>query len=221
MGVFMILCFILFPYYGKKAPEPQPPTPELPKPEPKPEPIVKEKLIPSLTVALHWEHRLRDTSGREAPYWSSVTCDDVDLFVEAPSETEPGRVLRYGRRERRHPGSPARFLVDSMRGGGEVWIHPKVTPGKYKVYYAIAKKTSDRYMSINGKYSGDSVNYEVQAYRIVLTVVTPDGMLGGTDEDDNGIEPVVISYSNFVPNKDKRILMATITVSEDGSISVE
>lgn len=221
MGVFMILCFILFPYYGKKAPEPQPPTPELPKPEPKPEPVVQEKLIPSLTVALHWEHKLRDTSGRQAPHWDSVTCDDVDLFVEAPSENEPGRVLRYGRTERSHPGSPARFLVDSMRGGGEVWIHPKVTPGKYKVYYSIAQKTSNRHMSLRSKTGGESTNYEVLAYRIVLTIVTPDGILGGTDEDDNGIEPVVISYSSFEPNINKRTHMATITVDEDGSISVE
>lgn len=213
MGVFMILCFILFPYYSKKSPER--PKPERPKPE------AQEKLIPSLTIALHWEHKLCDTSGREAPHWSTVTCDDIDLFVEAPSETEPGKVLRYGRNEREYPGSPARFLVDSMRGGGEVWIHPKVTPGKYKVYYSIAGKTSSRHMSINGKYGGGSTNYELQAYRIVLTVVTPDGILGGTDESDNPLPPVVISYSNFVPNKDKRTLMATITVGEDGSIHVE
>ena len=76
-------------------------------------------------------------------------------------------------------------------------------------------------MSINGKFGGGSTNYELQAYRIVLTVVTPDGILGGADESDNPLPPVVISYPNFVPNSDKRTLMATISVGEDGSIHVE
>ena len=231
MGVFMILCFILFPYYGKKAPEPQPqppapaPLPPAPHPEPEPRPepkvIVKEKLIPSLTIALHWEHRLRDTSGRESPYWSAVTCDDVDLFVQAPSENEPGKMLLYGRNTSSHPGSPARFLVDSMRGGGEVWIHPKVTPGRYKVFYSIAKKTSDRYMSITSKPSNATTRYEITDYRIVLTVVTPDGILGGTDESGNRLPPIVIPYDRFRPNIDHRELITTITVSEDGSISID
>ena len=229
----MILCFILFPYYGKKDPEPQPqpPAPAPPEPEPKPEPepepkpepevIVQEKLIPSLTIAMHWEHHLRDTSGREAPYWSTVSCDDIDMHVQAPSETEPGKMLHYGRTENSHPGSPARFLVDSMRGGGEVWIHPKVTPGRYKVFYSIAKKTSDRFLPITIKPSNTTINYEITDYRIVLTVVTPDGILGGTDTSGNRIPPIVIPYNNFRPNIDHRELITTITVSEDGSISVD
>ncbi len=229
MGVFMILCFILFPYYNKKSPEPKPeppaPAPPEPKPEPKPKPEPtpepQEKLIPSLTIALHWEHRLCDTSGRKSPYWSTVTCDDVDLFVEAPDAGDPGKTLLYGQNTRQHPNSSAHFLVDSMRGGGEVWLHPRVTPGKYKVYYSIAGKTSSRYMSVSSKYGGGSTNYEIQAYRIVLTVVTPDGILGGTSETNNKIPPVVIPYEQFVPNRDKRVHMATIIVGEDHSITIE
>lgn len=225
MGVFMILCFIVFPYYGKKAPEPQPqpPAPAPPEPAPKPEPevIVQEKLIPSLTIAMHWEHRLRDTSGSQSPSWSSVTCDDIDMFVQAPSESEPGKTLLYGRNTTEHPGSPARFLVDSMRGGGEVWLHPKVTPGRYRVFYSIANQTSDRYMNISSKSTNTTTRYEITDYRIVLTVVTPDGILGGTNESGNRIPPIVIPFNKFRPNIEHRELITTITVSEDGSISVD
>ena len=101
MGVFMILCFILFPSYNKTA-NSQPQQPPLPNP-------TKPKVIPSLTVTLHWEHHLQELGG--TPYWSSTSSDDIDLIVLAPSESNPNKTLRYDREQKSHPESQAKYIT--------------------------------------------------------------------------------------------------------------
>ena len=47
-----------------------------------------------------------------------------------------GNEYYYGART--HSGSVARFEEDTTRGpGNEVWLHPMVTPGEYRVYYHL------------------------------------------------------------------------------------
>ena len=64
--------------------------------------------------------------------------DDVDLHIVAPG----GREYYYG--ARRHAGSPAQFEEDTTDGpGNEVWLHPRVEPGEYAVYYNLFSKQSN------------------------------------------------------------------------------
>ena len=58
--------------------------------------------------------------------------DDVDLHIVDPRGNE------YFYSARSHPGSAARFEEDTTRGpGNEVWLHPQVTPGEYRIYYNL------------------------------------------------------------------------------------
>ena len=57
---------------------------------------------------------------------------DVDLHIVDPRGNE------YSYAARTHSGSVARFEEDTTRGpGNEVWLHPMVTPGEYRVYYHL------------------------------------------------------------------------------------
>ena len=57
---------------------------------------------------------------------------DVDLHIVDPRGNE------YSYNARTHSGSVARFEEDTTRGpGNEVWLHPMVTPGEYRVYYHL------------------------------------------------------------------------------------
>ena len=72
------------------------------------------------------------------------TSDDVDLHVVDPD----GREFFYS--ERSFSGSPARFEEDNIRGpGNEIWLHPEVTPGQYKVYYKLFGKRNNS-VSVRG-----------------------------------------------------------------------
>ena len=70
--------------------------------------------------------------------------DDVDLHVVDPHGNE------YYYAARRHPGSPAQFEEDTTDGpGNEVWLHPRVEPGEYAVYYNLYSKRS-RVVGVRG-----------------------------------------------------------------------
>ena len=63
---------------------------------------------------------------------SWATQDDVDLHVVDPD----GREFYHAGRE--FSGSPARFEEDNIQGpGNEIWLHPEVAPGQYKIYYNL------------------------------------------------------------------------------------
>lgn len=134
LGVFMILCFIVFPYYRKEAP----PTPPQPTPAPPvPQVVIEKKVIASLTVAISWKVR----TARGAAF---SDLDDIDLHVDAPAPNGTRHHYYYPRTERSFSDSPARLVTDSMRGGSEVWVHPAVTPGVYNVSYVFFRKDGDR-----------------------------------------------------------------------------
>ena len=75
---------------------------------------------------------------------SWATQDDVDLHVVDPD----GREFYYAGRE--FSGSLARFEEDNIRGpGNEIWLHPEVAPGQYKIYYKLfSQRTSS--VSVRG-----------------------------------------------------------------------
>ena len=221
MGVFMILCFVLFPYYQKKEPvppvptKPEPPKPEPPKPEPpKPEP---PKIIPSLTIACYGELQLKETSSGQTD-WCGATVYDIDLYVRAT--LKDGKTVDYSWRRRTHPGSTAMLMADSMRGGTEAWTHPTVTPGNYHISYTLSSSQITKYISLSNKFGGGVTRYEVLAMRVVTNVITPGGLIGGSAETDNALPPLTIPFDNIHVDPDKRIPLATVTVAEDGTITV-
>jgi len=62
--------------------------------------------------------------------WNSQ--DDVDLHVTDPA----GREFYYERKS--FPGTPAKLEEDNVRGpGNEIWLHPEVAPGDYKIHYKL------------------------------------------------------------------------------------
>ena len=71
--------------------------------------------------------------------------DDVDLHVVDPA----GNEFYYGARS--HAGSGARFEEDTTDGpGNEVWLHPQVTPGEYRVYYNLFSDGGAPGVSVRG-----------------------------------------------------------------------
>ena len=61
--------------------------------------------------------------------------DDVDLHVVDPLGNE------FYYEARTHSGSEARFEEDTIRGpGNEVWLHPQVTSGEYRIYYHLYRQ---------------------------------------------------------------------------------
>ena len=61
--------------------------------------------------------------------------DDVDLHIVDPLGNE------FYFDERTYSNSVATFEEDTILGpGNEVWLHPAVTPGEYKIYYRLYNK---------------------------------------------------------------------------------
>ena len=61
--------------------------------------------------------------------------DDVDLHIVDPL----GNEFYYDART--HSGTTARFEEDTIRGpGNEVWLHPQVTSGEYRIYYHLFRQ---------------------------------------------------------------------------------
>ena len=151
MGAFILLVLILFPYYLKSDPTPCLPCEEpicevceepacevcpicseIPEcPEPRACPVcppvgVAKKQF--LLVIMSWNRR-----------------SDIDLHVIDPLGN------RYYYEDERHPPSPAYFAKDNTTGpGNEIWLHPSVTPGTYKVYYDFYSQDS-RTINVKGK----------------------------------------------------------------------
>ncbi len=74
--------------------------------------------------------------------WGSA--DDVDLHVIDPRGNE------YYYDARSYRGSEAKLEEDNTRGpGNEIWLHPKATPGEYKIYYKLYNRRSGN-VSVRG-----------------------------------------------------------------------
>ena len=71
--------------------------------------------------------------------------DDVDLHVVDPA----GNEFYYAAKS--HAGSGARFEEDTTDGpGNEVWLHPQVTPGEYRIYYNLFSEGGAPGVSVRG-----------------------------------------------------------------------
>lgn len=188
MGVFMILCFIVLPSYMNESP---PSASEQPKNLPAPP--QKIEIIPSVTVAIHWESREEYTK-----IWKQVPLQDVDLQIDAPGDDNTR--LHYHDRATTHSGSPAVLLVDSMRGGGEAWMHPHVTAGRYKVGFKVA--------DIHEEYKG--THYD--GLRVFLTLVSPSGKQTArpvelTGRDFQGDDSTYYHLADFEANQSGEITL--------------
>lgn len=209
MGVFMILCFILFPYYMKESPTPPAPIqPSAPPPTPVPAPEPRVRKIPAVSVAMSSKIKLRDPAGNES--WHVTAFNDIDMYVYAPGPN--GKTLTYNFNKRRHEGSPAIYLVDSRRGGGELWVHPAITPGRYTVAFKLWEKHNPRTAMLRSKKTGRYATFKFLAHQIYFTILSPTG------------KKVVLSKefkdSQFV-DSGPEYKVVEINVSEDGDVNVE
>ena len=185
MGVFMVLCFIVFPFYKKDSPTPAPPQPQPVQPPPPPAP--HKQVIAGLTIAMKWE--APDSRGQE------TSCDDMDLHVRAK---EKGKAeLHYFYKARKHASSPAMLVTDSIRGGNEVWVHPAVSPGEYKVSYLYYDKHANYSANLN--------------MRLVVIYGS-----GETKEFAKVIPP-----GSIRPDQNREYPWVTIKVREDGSVDFQ
>ena len=139
MGAFIIVALILFPYYLKSDLTPCPPPCEEPVPCPvcpPTQPIEKKEY---LVIMMSW-----DTNN-----------DDIDLHVIDPRGKE------YYYRKKEHPPSPALLAEDDISGpGNEIWLHPQITPGTYRVYYKYYAQYI-RYTDVKGKIITQENEYEI------------------------------------------------------------
>lgn len=72
------------------------------------------------------------------------TADDIDMHIIDPQ----GREFYFD--ARRHSGSEARFEEDNVNGpGNEIWVHPTVVPGTYRIDYVFFNGNS-RAVAVRG-----------------------------------------------------------------------
>lgn len=166
MGVFMILCFIVFPFYRNSNSE-QSQTPSS-------DTVRQLSTSSPLMVAIKWE--VGDTSSHSEK--AVISCaDDYDLHIEAPAPN--GQTYHYYFDALTHAPSPARLLIDSEYGGNEVWFHPCATPGEYKISCALYQKdiVPNRGSTLVTLIvmSGDGVVYDNQPLRLSADTPADEG----------------------------------------------
>ncbi len=106
MGVFMILCFIVLPSYGKRG-EARALSPDSPAPA-----VASDGRIACLLISYEWQDDA-----------------DVDLHVIDPQ----GNHFYF--EQPAFESSPALLTHDSKEAGGkEIWVNPAAAPGTYEVY---------------------------------------------------------------------------------------
>lgn len=200
MGVFMILCFIVFPYYKKDTVQQTPPTeepsPQQVAPAPVTIPAPTPQTVPSITVAIKWE---KDKNYSGDPAWI-LDPSDIDLHVDVPMPNNSRFEFSY--QQKKHPNPllmPAQLIVDQTRGGCEVWVHPHVTtPGEYKIYFNIFSKESI-----------ENNSRPPRQHRITPIILTSQGEMETT--------PIIIPSYRFVAKQKMHI--GTITVTDTGEIT--
>lgn len=108
---------------------------------------------------------LRRTFALVIMSWS--TRDDVDLHVVDPQ----GREFFFNNKRAR--GTPAALEEDNVRGpGNEVWLHPSVTPGRYRVCYKYYTKRKADGVSVRG-----SILWQAGRFSIPPVVLTHYGQV--------------------------------------------
>lgn len=105
--------------------------------------------------------------------WGSY--DDVDLHIVDPRGNE------FYYRAPSHRGSEAKLEEDNTRGpGNEIWLHPRATPGAYKVYYKLYEKRSaiasvrGSMLTPEGRQTIPSRTLILQGQKPLVAVITVD-----------------------------------------------
>lgn len=124
---------------------------------------------------------------------SWTNSDDIDLYVEDPR----GNVFSY--KQTSVPGSEAGFEEDTRQGpGNELWIHPAVKEGRYRIYYHLFRMRGNGGGNVRGK-----VIYRGGRKRL-NNVPIRSGALRGT----------------CCGSRTQPTLVATIDVDRDGKVTV-
>lgn len=113
LGVFMILCFVIFPYYGKT------------------DDAHSDKRDAAFSVSLIWEHQFNGGISKRGVH-------DVDLVVQATTPEERSEST-YNYRSPLPTDNEAGHLGDARRTGSETWLTPQAAPGTtYRIMAHIA-----------------------------------------------------------------------------------
>lgn len=234
MGVFMLLCFVLMPYYRNETPaEEKPPTEE------KPVSQNVSVITPSVTVAISWTiaPTVKVKGGVDARKFMDVTypkfadrCCDFDLYVQ---EILPGGNKAF-LHDFQHIGAyketPARLVADSRLGGSEAWVQPAVHPGESCDVFAVAFNKSGL-----SAFEKDMEFYEVVLHVLVLSghgktdewemhlsnaeleklVLTPEERTAVTDRNTK------VGYACKTLSGQKRIPLIRIKVAQDSAVTAQ
>lgn len=171
MGVFMLLCFIVLPYYMNEDSKKEAKETEV------------SVVNPGLTIALSWEVTWKDTkpgkNGKLETH-SDNACCDFDLIV---TETLPGIdtpfLHDFKTREKAYQETKALLVADGVRGGSETWVQPAVKAGEscevYATYYWYNGSNSDNDLKEIKKIIAEK---RADSYSFILHVL----VLSGTGE---------------------------------------
>ena len=122
LGAFILIVIVMFPYFPNTG------TADRRELDAARDALDRERRRKFLLVTISWDDE-----------------DDVDLHVVDPA----GNEFHYAART--HGGTPARFEEDAVVGpGNEVWLHPRVTPGEYGIYYNLFEEKGDAGVSVRG-----------------------------------------------------------------------
>ena len=203
LGVFMILCFVIFPYYAK------------------PDESAPSKQARTCTINLTWEHELA-TNGE-----SLRGAHDVDLYVVKEA---PGKAAKlYSTYSAPPTADEAGHLGDARNTGCETWISPELSPGTYRIYARVHLITSQTAVAeIAGELG--TPDYNVDSLRLHLYITHCNGKPEQftTTIPINGIQQTKIEndrtvltgdgWNNFI--KTHACELATLKVTADGSVSI-
>ncbi len=204
LGVFMILCFVIFPYYAK------------------PDESAPSKQARTCTVNLTWEHKLA-TNGE-----SLRGAHDVDLYVV---KEVPGKAAKlYSTYSGPPTADEAGHLGDARNTGCETWISPELTPGEtYRIYTRVHLITSQTAVAeIAGNQS--TPDYNVDSLRLHLyithsngkpeqfTITIPINEIQQTKIENDCTVLTGDGWNKFI--KDHARELATLEVTADGSVSI-
>lgn len=139
MGVFMLLCFVVMPYYRNEQSEQKPD---------KPDAQDVSVITPSLTVAISWRVDdivlKKNSKGQNLTLPKNFTIKgikqvscDFDMYIH---EMLPGidkAFLHDFQHIGIYPETGARLVADSQRGGSEAWVQPAVKAGESCDVFAV------------------------------------------------------------------------------------
>ena len=122
LGAFILIAIVMFPYFSNTG------TADQRELRDARDALERERRRKFLLVTISWDDG-----------------DDVDLHVVDPAGNEFSYLART------HAGTPARFEEDAQDGpGNEMWLHPRVTPGAYRIYYNLFEEKGGAGVSVRG-----------------------------------------------------------------------